>query len=160
MISISVIDVVGEPLEGVVVASAVGVDCATDDLLHPLHEFLVSSSLVETPLKGFFGIPVKALHARTVRHHLHSLHDLPLVLPDEFEREEEEQLEVQEDVRVDALHQLQVVLGELEGSLFEGHVARRTAEDEAKINVNYVSVAVHQDVVVVPVLYLEQILHH
>jgi hypothetical protein len=155
-----VIDVVSEPLEGIVVASSVRINSAADNLLHTLHQFLVSRALVEPAFKGLPGVLVEALHAGTVGHHLHALHNLALVLADELEGEEEEQLEVEENVRVDAVHELQVVAGELEGCLFEGEVAWRAAEDEAEVDMDDVPVAVHQDVVVVTVLDLEQVLHH
>jgi hypothetical protein len=115
---------------------------------------------VETPLESLAVVLDETLHVGTVRHDFDSLHDLALVLADELEREEEEEFEVREDVGVLALHEFEVVLGELEGRLFEAEVAGGTAEDEGEVDVDEVSAVVDQDVVVVPVLDLEEILHH
>lgn len=156
----SVVNIISKPLVDVVVPSAVRVDCAADDLLHSLHQFLVSGAFQEARFEVLAGVAFEASHAGTVGHDFNALHDFPLVLPDELEREEEEELEVEEDVGVLSVHEFEVVLGELEGRLLEAEVARRAAHDEAEVYVDDVALVVDQDVVVVPVLYLEQILHH
>ena len=68
--------------------------------------------------------------------------------------------EVEENVGVSSFHQFEVVLCELEGSLFKAEVAWRTADDEAKIDVNEVAEVINEDIIVVSVFDLEQILHH
>lgn len=60
-----------------------------------------------------------------------------------------------ENVRIFALHQLDIVLGQFEGRLLEVHVPRATRYHETEVNMNYVALSVHQDVIVVPVLNLQ-----
>ena len=106
------------------------------------------------------GFPVKLLEALHLAqfHHSHGFHDLVLVFLDKFEAQEEEESEVLEDVRVLALHQLDVILSHLEGCPLEVHVPGRARQHEAEVDVDDVPGCVDQDVVVVPVFYLEQVL--
>ena len=131
-------DIIGEPLVHIVVTGRVAVDRLLHYRLHAAHELLISQPLVETTGKGLSVVLMEALHVLAVGHHLHPLHYLPLVISYELQCEEEEVLEVKEYVRLSALHELEVVLGQFEGSLLETKIARRTAEDETKINVNNV----------------------
>ena len=131
-------DVIGEPLIHIVMAGCIAVDRLLHNSLHTAHELLISESLVETTGKCLPVVFMEAFHVLAVGHHLHPLHYLPLVVSYELQCEEEEVLEVEEYVRLSALHELEVVLGQFEGSLLETEIARRTAEDETKINVNNV----------------------
>lgn len=63
-----------------------------------------------------------------------------------------------EDVGLDALHELDVVVGKLEGGTLEIHVSWGAREHEAEIDVDDVTVDVDQDVVVVPVFDVEVVL--
>ena len=128
--------------------------------LHSAHQLLVGCALVETPGQRLSIVFQKTFHVLAVGHHLHPLHYLPLVVSYKLQCEEEKVLEVEEYVRLGALHQLEVVFGQFEGSLLESKIAGRTAEDEAKINVDNMAVVINQDIIVVPVLDLEKILHH
>lgn len=78
-----------------------------------------------------------------MRHHDHRVHDLLLVLAQEFQAQEEEQPEVCEDVRVLALHQLNVVLCQLERRFLEVHVAGTARNYETEIYVDNVALRVH-----------------
>lgn len=52
--------------------------------------------------------------------------------------------EILEHIRVGSAHQVDVLLGELEGGLLEVHVAGRDSEDEAEVDVQEVAVGVDQ----------------
>ena len=153
-------DVIGEPLIHIVMAGCIAVDRLLHNSLHTAHKLLISESLVETTGKCLPVVFMEAFHVLAVGHHLHPLHYLPLVVSYKLQCEEEKVLEVEEYVRLGALHQLEVVFGQFEGSLLESKIAGRTAEDEAKINVDNMAVVINQDIIVVPVLDLEKILHH
>lgn len=107
----SVVDVISKPLKGVIVSRTVRFHRAIDDLFNSFHQLLISCPLVKTTLKCLLRILIKAFHTRTVRHHLHSLHYVPLVLADEFECEEKEKFEMKENIGIYAIHQLKIVLG-------------------------------------------------
>ena len=141
-------------------AGCIAVDRLLHNSLHTAHKLLISESLMETTGKCLPVVFMEAFHVLAVGHHLHPFHYLPLVVSYELQCEEEEVLEVEEYVRLGALHQLEVVFGQFEGSLLESKIAGRTAEDEAKINVDNMAVVINQDIIVVPVLDLEKILHH
>lgn len=68
----------------------------------------------------------EALHAFALGHHHHQLQNLLLVLSKVLHSQEEEQFEVLEDVGVSALHQLHVILGQLEWRSLKIHVSRGT----------------------------------
>lgn len=110
--------------------------------------------LLEPPLVEFD----EALHALALYHHHYQLNYLLLVFAQVLQTEEEQQLEVFEDVGIFALHQLYVVLGELERGSFEVHVAWRAGKHKAEVDVNDVSIHINQDVVVMPVLDVKEVL--
>ena len=64
-----------------------------------------------------------------------------------------------EDVRLEALHQVHVVLSQFEGCPLETHVAWGTRKHETKVDMDDMPVCINQDVLVVPILNLEQVLH-
>jgi hypothetical protein len=65
---------------------------------------------------------------------------------------------VLEDVGLDTLHELDIVVGELEWGPLEVHVAGRAGEHEAEIDVNDMAVDIYEDVVIVPILDVEVVL--
>lgn len=65
---------------------------------------------------------------------------------------------MQEDVRLQPLHQFHIVLGELEGRLLEIEPAWRVGDHETEVDVHNMPHIVHQYIVIVPVLDLEQVL--
>lgn len=75
-------------------ASWVAVNCVSDDPFDSLHKLFVRGALVETPREGLTVITLKALHFFAMSHHLHSLHDLSLVVSDKLESEEEQVFEM------------------------------------------------------------------
>jgi len=98
---------------------------------------------------------LEAFHILAVSHDLDPFDDLPFVVADELESKEEEVLEMQENVRLCTFHEINVIFGQFEGSLFEGKHSWGATDDEAKINVNDVSKVVNKNVVVVTILDLE-----
>jgi hypothetical protein len=91
---------------------------------------------METPLKHFLRIFVETLHAWAMGHHLHSLHNLSLVFSNKLDCKEEKQLEMEEDIRIDPIHKLQIIFCELERRFFEGHISWRAAKDKTEIDMN------------------------
>ena len=85
---------------------------------------------------------LEAFH-RAVRHHQHSVHYLLLVFPQELQSQEKQESEVCEDIGILALHQLDVILSQLEGSLLEVHVSWTTRNHETKIDVDDMSLCIH-----------------
>jgi hypothetical protein len=58
-------------------------------------------------------------------------------------------------VAVGAVHQVYVVLSQLERRTFEAHTTRAILEHKAEVNMDDVPLPVHQDVAVVSVFYGE-----
>lgn len=79
------------------------------------------------------------------------------ILPDVFETQNEQLLELFEHVAVDAIHQIDVLLGKLERCLLELDVAGALAQDKAEVNVHDMAGRVDEQVAVVPVLDLEDV---
>lgn len=65
-----------------------------------------------------------------------------------------------EDVRLTAIHQLHIILGQLERRLFETEVSWWTWNYETEVDVNDVPVNIYQDVIVVPILDFKQVLYN
>ena len=126
-------------------------------MVHDALQLLVSGRVVKSFLHGFLVELLEALHL-AVGHHDDGIHDLLLVLAEKLEPQKEEESEVGEDVRIAALHQLDVVCSELKRSSFKVHVAGTAGEDEAEVDMNHVAMGVDEDVVVVAVLDLEEVL--
>jgi len=63
-----------------------------------------------------------------------------------------------EDIRLDALHELDVVVGELEWSSLEVHVSWWGWKHKAKINVDDMSIYIDKDIVVMSVFDIEIVL--
>lgn len=138
--------------------SRVGVTGIFDDIACNSFEFFIRCILEEFVLQTFAIKIDEALHALALHHHHDQLHYLLLVLPQVLQPQKEQQFEVLEDVRLRALHQIHVVLREFEGGFFEVHVAGRAGDHETEIDVDDVAVDVHQDIVVVSILDVEEVL--
>jgi len=136
----------------------VGVAGILDDPINYLLQLLISGVLEELLLQPALVELDEAFHALALSHHHYQFDYLFFVLPQVFESQEEQQLEVLEDVRILSLHQFDVVLREFEGRPLEVHVAWGAGEHEAEVDVYDVPVDINKDVVIVPILDIEEVL--
>lgn len=149
---------VGVPLVSVIVACTVGTPCLLHYIVYNYLKLLICSILMEPTLHCFTFEFSKALHALTITHHHNNLHDLLFILPNELQSQEKKCPVMQENIRLLTLHNLHVVLSEFEWCFLESHVSRRTRDYKAKVDMNYMPICIHQNVVVMSVLYLKNIL--
>lgn len=63
-------------------------------------------------------------------------------------------------IRIHSIHQIDIVLCDLKRCLLKAKIAWRAAHDEAEINMDDMAVGINEDIVIVPVLYLKQVLHN
>lgn len=69
-------------------------------------------------------------------------------------------LKIGKFVTLKAVHEIDVVLCQFEGSLFKGPLARRILEHKPEINVQNVPETCQHDVAVVPVFHIEDVAKH
>ena len=105
-------------MEGIVVSSSVAINRLFYYPLHPRHQLLVSSVLQKTTGERLSIVLMKTFHVLAMRHYLHPLHYLTLVVSDKLQSKKEHVLKVQENVRIDTFHEVEVVFSELKGGSF------------------------------------------
>lgn len=73
-----------------------------------------------------------------------------MVLPGRYQPLQDQDLEVLEHVRVLPTHDLHEFRRQLERGLLEAQILRRGGQDEAEVDVDEVTVALQQDIAIVP----------
>ena len=150
---------IGEPLEHIVLGSCVGITGILYYVIHDHLQLLVCCVLEEFTLQSLWVEIQEAFHSFQLSHHHYDLHDFLLVLSEILDAQKEQQLEMLEDIRINTFHEFDIVIGELEGGSFEVHVAWRTREHEAEIDMDEVSEYIDQNVVIVPIFDVKVVLY-
>lgn len=111
-------------MKPVILFGVVGVGRIVEKLVNPVLDFRVSAVLHHPVPDVFLAVVLEAGKSALLPHHLDQVGYLFYVILQETEPHEQQLLEEAVVLGVRPLHKIYVVLGKLEGSFLEVHIAR------------------------------------
>ena len=93
----------------------------------------------------------------TFHHHSENSHELLKVFPHLYQSGLQETAEYLKFITLRPIHQLHILLSQLEWCTFEAHSSGRVLEHEPKVDVNHMAVPVQKNIPIVSIFYSKKV---